>query len=251
MRWEFRAALRVLPICWWAVAAKAQSEGVITTIAGATAVNGAPQRGFAGDNGPARKALLALANLQNECDPARFEQISHIALDPQGNLYIADSANQRIRKVDASGTITTFAGNGERLAGDPRTCVPTGGAAAIADGGPATSARLNFPAGVAVHPNGSLILADQQNNRIRQISPSGVITTIAGNGLHAFYAPQVPALSSGLDWPPAVAVAGTGIPGFSGESGTATSVRLSLPTGIAFDSAGNLYIADQGNHRIR
>jgi uncharacterized protein (TIGR03437 family) len=257
--------------------ASADSDGVIATLAGVTRVNSAPERGYAGDDGPARKALLALADLQNECDPNRFEQISHIALDPSGALYVADTANQRIRRIASSGIITTFAGIGERLPVDSRTCVPT--VSAIGDGASAALARLFHPTGIAWHPNGALILADQGNNRIRQISSSGIITTIAGNGLHAFYAPQIPATSSGLDWPTAVAVdaagviyfselhsgrvarigpdgrlatvAGSGIPGFNGDAGPATNIRLSNPTGIALDSNGALYIADQGNHRIR
>ena len=271
-------ALLFLAPCF-AAYASAQSTPVAATVAGATRIGSGPLRGFAGDGGPARESLLALAELQNECDPGRFEQISHIALDASGNLYVADSGNQRIRRINPQGIIDTFAGNGERPPTNPQTCVATGGAAAIGDGNAATAAKLYGPAGVAVHPNGSLIIADQQSNRIRQVSPGGAITTIAGNGLHSFYAPQVPATSSGLDWPTAVAVstggeihfselhsgrvarialdgrlltvAGTGIPGFNGESGPATSLRLSNPTGIAFDSDGNLFIADQGNHRIR
>ena len=259
------------------VACAQSADGVIATIAGATRVNSAPERGYSGDDGPARKALLALADLQNECDPNRFEQISHIALDPSGALFVADTANHRIRRITPADIITTFAGIGERLAVDSRTCVPT--VSAIGDGAPAAAARLFHPAGIAWHPNGSLIVADQWNNRVRQISPSGIITTIAGNGLHAIYAPQIPATSSGIDWPTAVAVdaaglvyfselhsgrvariapdgrlvtvAGTGIPGFNGDTGPATGIRLSNPTGIAFDSTGTLYIADQGNHRIR
>ena len=259
------------------VALAQSSDGVMATLAGRTRVNGAPERGYSGDDSPSRKALLALADLQNECDPARFEQISHLALDPSGAIYVADTANHRIRRITPAGIITTFAGIGERLPVDSRTCVPT--VSAIGDGAPATAARLFHPSGIAWHPNGSLIVADQWNNRIRQISASGTITTIAGNGLHAVYSPGIPATSSGLDWPTAVAVdaagvvyfsemhsgrvarigpdgrlvtvAGFGIPGFTGDAGPATSMRLSNPTGIALDPSGNLYIADQGNHRIR
>ncbi len=250
----------------------------MATLAGSTVLNGPPARGFGGDGGPARKASFAFANRQNDCDPSLYDQISHVAIDPDGNLYVSDSANQRVRRVSLPGTVTTIAGNGEKPPVDPRTCVPTGGAI-LGDGGPAVNARLHFPAGLAAHPAGGLVVADQQSNRIVRISPSGILTTIAGNGLHAFYAPQVPALNSGLDWPTAIAVnaagviyfselhsgrvarigadgrlvtvAGTGIPGYNGDSGQATSIRLSSPTGLALDVEGNLYIADQGNHRVR
>ena len=272
VRWAWASLASV------ALAFAQQNAGVMATIAGATAWNGEPARGFGGDDGHGRKALLALANSQNDCDPARNEQISHLAADAAGNVYVTDSANQRIRRIDAFGTITTVAGNGEKPPVDPRTCVPSGGAI-LGDGGPARDARLHYPAGIAVHQSGGIVFADQQNNRIRFVNADGVISTLAGNGLHAFYAPQVPALNSGLDWPVAVAVdesgavyfselhsgrvarigadgrlvtvAGTGFSGFNGDSGRATSMRLSNPTGIALDRAGNLYIADQGNHRIR
>src|SRR6266436_3361553 len=89
-------------------------SGIITTIAGRTAVNGAPVRGFDGDNGPATAATLALANFQNKCnDPNRFEQTSHISVDAKGNIYFTDSDNQRVRRIDTSGIITTIAGNGD------------------------------------------------------------------------------------------------------------------------------------------
>ena len=90
--------MRVL-VCLGALLGQLWAEGVSATVAGATRVNGAAVRGFGGDGGPARKALLALANQQNECDPNRFEQISHIAFDPaSGSLFVADSANHRVRR---------------------------------------------------------------------------------------------------------------------------------------------------------
>src|SRR4051794_40925014 len=92
--------------------------GIITTIAGRTPINGAAVRGYDGDGGPAANSTLALANFNNQpCDPNRFEQTSHISVDPQGNLYIADSANNRVRRIDAAGTITTIAGTGEAVSG--------------------------------------------------------------------------------------------------------------------------------------
>lgn len=241
-----------------------------------TAVAGRPGiRGGDGDGGPAGSATLALANLQNTCDPNRFEQTSHIAFDQAGNLYIADSENQRIRRIDSSGTITTIAGSGEKPATNAR-CEPTGTAG---DGGPALSARLFNPADIVVQPNGNILIADQQNNRIRQLTPSGTITTISGSGLHNLYAPGIPATTSPMDWPSALAldsagilyfaelhsnrigklgadgklatVAGTGFPGFNGDRIPAATATLSKPAGIAFDAAGNLLIADTGNHRVR
>lgn len=246
---------------WLALAASAQTP-VITTVAG----NGA--RGFSGDGGPALSAQLALADLQNPCDPVRFEQTSHIAFDAAGNLLIADSGNHRIRRVSTDGVISTVAGTGEKPATDSR-CNVTG---AVGD-------RLYNPAGIAVLPNGSLVIADQLNNRIRLVTPAGVMTTIAGNGTHNLYAPGIPATASPMDWPTAVAVdaaglvyfaelhsnriarigadgrlttiAGTGFPGYNGDGIPATAAQLNKPTGIAFDLAGNLYIADSANHRVR
>jgi hypothetical protein len=124
-------------------------------------------------------------------------------------LYIADILNSRVRKVSTSGTITTVAGNG------------TPGFSG--DGGPATNARLRPPTGVAVDAAGNLYIADIFNQRVRKVSTSGTITTVAGTGIY----------------------------GFSGDGGPATNARLAYPSGVAVDAAGNLYIADQNNHRVR
>ena len=127
-----------------------------------------------------------------------------MALDASGNLYIADLDNNRIRKVSPSGIITTVAGNGtEGYSGD---------------NGPATSAELYAPYGVALDASGNLYIADEVNNRIRKVSPSGIITTVAGNGTE----------------------------GYSGDNGPATSAELDGPIGVALDASGNLYIADCG-----
>jgi uncharacterized protein (TIGR03437 family) len=132
-------------------------------------------------------------------------------VDIAGNLYIADSLNNRIRKV-SSGVITTIAGNGT--------------AGFSGDNGPATSAQLNlqtgFADGIAVDSAGNLFIVDEGNDRIRRVS-SGVITTIAG----------------------------TGTAGFNGDNGLATSAQLNKPTGVAVDSTGKVYVADSANLRVR
>jgi trimeric autotransporter adhesin len=218
------------------------SNGVITTVAG----NGTP--GFSGDNGPATSAQLSDA--------------SAVAIDSSGNLYISDTLNQRIRKV-SNGIITTYAGNGiQGFSGD---------------NGPATGAQLYFPQGIGVDSAGNLYIADSFNFRIRKVS-NGVITTFAGNGVPGFSGDTGPAAAAELDLVDAIAVdsagnlyigdlrngrirkvsggvittvAGNGPGGFSGDNGPATSAQLSGPYATAVDSAGNLYIADSSNNRIR
>ena len=241
---------------------------VVSTIAGGTPFGGAPVRGFSGDGDPAISAILGLANVQNPCDPARLEQTSHISFDAAGNLYLADSNNQRIRRIAADGTISTVAGSGDKPATDSR-CEATG---SIGDGGDARAAKLYNPADAVVLPNGNLVIADTLNNRIRQVTPAGIISTIAGNGTHNLYAPGIPATSSPMDWPSALAVDANGLVLFAelhgnrvgrigadgklatlagnGFPGT-SSASLTRPAGLGFDSAGNLYIADSGNHRIQ
>jgi len=240
-------------------------------------VGGSPVRGYGGDNGPGTSALLALANLNSPSCPGvnSFEQMVHISVDKSGNAYFTDSNNQRIRRIAVDGTITTVAGSGQPPSSDAN-CQPTG---PVGDGGPAAAARLFNPADVTVDPGGNLIIADEQNNRIRKVTSDGNINAIVGNGTHNVYSAGIPALSSPMDWPSAVAVdpsgvvyfaemhgfrvgkigadgklvtvAGSGLPGFAGDNGPATSARLYNPAGIALDGNGNLYIADQGNHVIR
>ena len=205
-------------------------------------------QGFSGDDGPATSAQLNAP--------------SGVAVDPAGNLYIADYGDNRIRKV-SNGVITTVAGNG------------TSGN--IGDNGPATGAQLNYPTGVAVDSAGNLYIADQYNHRIRKVS-NGVITTVAGSGTAGFSGDNGPATSAQLYYPAGVAVdaagnlyiadtwnsrvrkvsngvittvAGSGTEGFSGDNGPNTSAQLAGPGGVAADSAGNLYIADTSNYRIR
>jgi sugar lactone lactonase YvrE len=169
------------------------SVGTITTIAG----TGSP--GFAGDGAAATAAQLWL--------PVA------VAVDAGGNLYIADSNNQRIRKVTGN-IIRTIAGNGEELY--------------AGDGAAATSAALDTPTGVAVDASGNVYIADRHNQRVRRIAAAdGTISTIAGSGTASF---------SGS---------------FSGDGATATSATLAKPSGVSVDAAGNIYIADTGNQRIR
>jgi uncharacterized protein (TIGR03437 family) len=186
-----------------------------------------------------------------------------------GNLYIADSSNQRIRKVSSNGTITTVAGNG-------------GPGGFSGDGGPATSAALNFPLGMAMDGLGNLYFADGGNNCVRRIAPNGVITTVAGNGngTGGFFGDQGPATSATLNIPEDVAidvannlliadsannrirkvvvssgvistVAGITGNGFSGDGGPATQAELNFPWGVTTDATGDVYIGDRVNNRVR
>ena len=216
----------------------ASSGGNISTFAGNSGY------GFAGDGGPATSAQLSAPR--------------GICLDSAGNLYLADRWNNRIRKI-AGGNISTIAGNGLANFGG--------------DNGAATSAQLSAPDGVAVDNAGNVYISDLLNNRVRMVSPSGIITTYAGNGLSGFSGDGGPATSAALSQPAGLAVdasgnlyiadsnnsvvrkvtpvgiistvAGTGgSQGYSGDGGAATSAKMMAPSGIALDSAGNLYIAD-------
>ncbi|MEW5979025.1 MAG: NHL repeat-containing protein [Acidobacteriota bacterium] len=218
------------------------TNGIITTVAG----NGS--KGFDGDGGPALTASLN--------DPLA------VTLDSQGNLYIADSSNFRIRKVDAGGTISTIAGNGQP--------------AYVGDGGPATSAGLT-PVALAVYGNG-LFAADPQNHRVRRISlTTGIIITVAGNGQRGFSGDGGAALLASLNEPLGLAIDSSGIilvaDTFNdrirkidsgglistiagggnqlGDGGPATSAQLRSPWGIALGRLGELYIAESSGHRVR
>jgi RHS repeat-associated protein len=188
-----------------------------------------------------------------------------MSVDAAGNLYIADSYNNRIRKVDTSGIITTVAGNGSKGFGG--------------DGGAATLAALDNPKGVAVDTVGNLYIADSSNNRIRKVDSAGIITTVAGNGNSDFSGDGGAAIQAAFDNPFDVAVdtvgnlyivdynnqrirkvdtagiittvAGNGGKGFGGDGDSAVDAMLRYPTGVAADTIGNLYIADSGNHLIR
>ncbi len=175
-----------------------------TTIINTFAGNGTP--GYTGDNGPAVNASLNTP--------------SGVAVDGAGNVYIADSGNNVVRKVTAaSGIITTVAGNGA-----------LGSSTNVGDGGQATAANLNNPQGVTVDIAGNLFIADTSHHRIRRVDAiTGIITTVAGNGT----------------------ATGSGAGGFSGDGGQAISAELNYPFTVAFDIAGNMYIPDSANNRIR
>lgn len=163
-------------------------SGTISTVAG----TGTP--GFTGDGASASSAELLYPGA--------------VAVDASGFLYIADTGNQRVRKV-VNGTINTVAGNGS-----------TGYSG---DGGSALSAMLNSPSGLVVDSAGDIFIADFGNNVVRKVSIAGIISTVAGNDS----------------------------PGYSGDGGLATSAQLAGPTGLVLDASGNLYIADSGNHVVR
>jgi sugar lactone lactonase YvrE len=221
---------------------------IVTTISG----NGSP--GYSGDLGPAASGVLH--------SPAG------LSLDAAGNLYIADSGNQAIRRIDAATTeLTTFAGNGV--------------GAYTGDGGAANSASLHTPKDVAFDNDGSLFVSDSANNALRRVDPTSLsITSAAGNGTPGATGNGGLAVNALLHGPAAVAVntagdvyiaddsnnvirkitadgrnitvvAGTGTAGFSGDGGPAISARFNNPEGLAVDAAGNLYITDSANNVIR
>lgn len=299
-----------------------------------TTIGGTGTAGYTGDNGPATGAEL--------------NQPSGLAFDSAGNLYIADTNNNVVRKIDTSGTITTVTAFGtldsplsiavdssnnlyvadsnqgevQEVSGITLTTFmsglnspadPTGVAASglniyvvdfnksviyenlkstivagkngipgyTGDGGPATSAELNYPYGVAVDSAGNIYIADSTNAVIRKVTPGGTISTIAGNNIVGYSGDNGPATSAQIDLPTSLAVDSAGNlyiadrnnnvirkvspggtistvagnwhlgNGFAGDGGVATAAMLNLPWGVAVDSAGNLYIADTKNNRIR
>jgi len=219
-------------------------SGEVTTVAG----TGEP--GFSGDGGPSTEAQL--------------NGVQDMAFDRDGNLYIADEFNNRIRKVNPSGVITTFAGTGKPgFAGD---------------GGPAVEAKLGA-SGVAVDEAGNVYIAEAGNGRVRVVDPSGIIETVAGGGRRGVVGDGGPATGADLKWPRGVAVdaegnlyiadagfarvrkvdpagiittvAGTGEKRFSGDGGPATDATLNQPLAVTLGRDGDLLIAEFESARVR
>ena len=249
-RWWKTAAQLLVVICLPFLSAAVQGP-ILTLTPGSTIVTvaGNGQATFGGDNGAATSAALAFPFA--------------LAADASGNIYVADTNNHRIRKIDTNGNITTVAGNGEQ--------------GFFGDSGAATSAALNQPTAVAVDASGKIYISDSGNNRVRVVT-SGTITTFAGNGTAGFSGDNGAAISAALSFPRGVAVdntgnvyiadtnnhrirkvasgtittlAGNGEEGFAGDNGAAASAILDTPTGVAVDASGNVLIADSNNHRIR
>jgi DNA-binding beta-propeller fold protein YncE len=175
-------------------------DNIVDTVAGIG------KSGFAGDDGPPSAAMFAMQEINENPEPG-----GSLTVDDQHHIYLADTFNNRIRRIDlVAGMVTTVAGNGERGFGG--------------DGGPATQASLDRPRDVELGPDGRLYVADTDNHRVRAIDlTTGVITTVAGSGTR----------------------------GFAGDGGPATDATFNRPFGIAFDRDGNLYVSDTFNNRIR
>lgn len=219
-------------------------------------IGGTGEGGFSGDNGPAAQARLFAPH--------------DLAVDSEGNLWIADTFNHRLRRINRQGVITTVAGNGK--------------AEYSGDHGPALQASLNNPQGIAIDRDGAVLIADTYNNVVRRIDRNGMMTTFAGSE-PGFGGDGGPANKAQLNLPMAVAVAPDGSvyisdagnsrirrvtadgkiqtvvgygpaqdtygAGFAGDGGPAEKAKIFSATDLEFDAAGNLYIADSGNNRIR
>ncbi len=226
---------------------KVNTAGIITTIAG----NGIP--GYNGDGIPATAAHLLYPYIG--------------AVDNSGNVYFSDYGNHRVRKINAAGIISTIAGNGSSVYGG--------------DNGPATAAGMNGPIWLSLAPNGDIYVPDNVDHRVRKISAStGIITTFAGTGIGGNSGDGGPATSAKINFVCGVAydkntgdviladrnanvirkvnsagiistIAGTGTTGFSGDGGPAISAQFDWSINVAFNNAGNLFIADYNNNRIR
>ena len=234
---------------------RVDTNGIMTTVAG----NGTFS--FSGDGGAATNAGLGA---------------SGVTVDVGGNLFIADLGNNRIRKVTTNGIIMTVAGNGTNsffATGVISTNSYSG------DGGAATNAALNSPTDVAVDAGGNLFIADSRNNRIRMVALNGIITTVAGNGTQSYSGDGGTATNAALNSPNGIAMdangnlliadtgnnrirkvdingiittlAGNGTNGYSGDGSAATNAEILHPSGVAVDTAGNVFIADTYNERIR
>src|SRR5581483_1428208 len=227
---------------------KVNSSGIISTIAGQ-----ADNPGYTGNGG------LATA--------AELNAPWGITCDASGNIYFADNFNNVVRKIDATGKIKNFAGNGYQAG------TVNGGYSG--DGGVATSAELWQPVGVAFDNSGNLLISDAHNNVIRKVNTSGIITTVMGNHIAGYSGDGGQATAAELNYPSGIAfdaygflfiadlnnnvireVDGTGvittqagnhISGFSGDGGPATAAEFNRPMGVVFDPSVNLYIVDQYN----
>ncbi len=224
---------------------KVSPTGIITTLVG-TGVSG-----YSGNGGPATAAQIS--------------QSWGIVEDATGNVLFSDRFNNVIRKINSSGTITTIIG--------------TGVAGFSGDGGPASAAQLNSPVELFLDNSGNLYFSDFFNNRIRKISPSGIITTIAGNGITGYSGDGGAATNAELNQPVGLSmdstgniyigdynnssirkinssgiistIAGIGIAGYSGDGGPATAAEINTPQGVYVNKSGNIYICDAYNYRIR
>ena len=256
--WAQGAALPLLPSAVVSDAAgnlyiadRARNEVIESSAAGAlVVVAGTGEQGFAGDGG------LAVA--------AELNGPQGLALGSDGTLYIADTGNERVRSVSASGLISTVAGTGRAGFGG--------------DGAAAVAAMLRGPVGLAVDASGALLIADAGNHRVRRVS-GGVISTVAGTGEQGFAGDGGAATAAMLDSPGGVAVmsdgriviadtrnerlrvvavdgtmatlAGDGVAGFAGDGGPASGARLAEPRGVAVLADGTVLVADSENHRLR
>jgi len=224
---------------------KVNTNQMISTIAG----NG--KSGYSGDGGPATKARIAGA--------------LGVAVDAGGNVYIADTGNCVIRKVNTKGVISTVVGNGA--------------AAYFGDGGPALLASLRYPTDVALDAEGNLYIADYYNGRVRKVNSFQFISSVAGDGAQSYNGDNIPAPAASLHGPVRIAldsagnlyietdgdsrvrqvnsqgiintIAGNGAYGGSGDGGAATLASMKAPYGMALDKKDTLYIADTGNNRLR
>lgn len=245
-------------LCWVAVMLlvlsgitfEAGRAGAVTY--GSTVLGGTGVAGYSGDGGPATAAQLN--------GPSGIWRDMN-----SGVIYIADTLNNRIRKIDANGIITTVAG--------------TGTAGYAGDGGAATSAKLNKPTDVMLDSNGNMYIADKYNHRVRKVSPNGIITTVAGTGQGGYNGDGISALSAQLKEPYGLAldlngylliadsgnarirkvnaegiistIVGIGTAGNSGDNGAATNAKINQPYHLAVDTNGTLYIVDAGNQNAR